>query len=123
MGWYVSTARRGIERRLNPSRELPVQVRNVFQRASYSTRGPLTLDQLVRKSRLTPFLDIVNPQRFEIANVQPAVRNHRIRKRFLRHLPRLFLVGRIRRREASSFAIAFGSGLHQHASSTLVVNV
>ena len=53
---------------------------------------------------LTARLDVVGPQRLEIANVKPAVRNDRVRKRFLRHLPRLFFPGRIWRSEATLIA-------------------
>lgn len=35
---------------------------------------------------------IVDPQCFEIANVQSAICNHWTRKRFLRHLPHLFFL-------------------------------
>jgi hypothetical protein len=38
-------------------------------------------------------LDVVGPQRLEIANVKPPVSNNRIGKRFLGHLPRLFFLG------------------------------
>src|SRR6476660_2254533 len=97
MGRYVSTIGSGVERRYDPSRKLQVQIKDGKLRGPrVSTRGP----------------NIVDPQRFEIPNVKPAVSDHWISKRFLRHLPRLFFLRWIRRREAAFFAIAFRSCFH-----------
>src|SRR5215510_10311787 len=73
--------------------------------------------------RLTACLDVVCPQCFEIAYVKPPVGNDRIRKRRLRHLPRLFFLRLIGRSESALFAIRLRGRLHQHAISILVVKV
>src|SRR5262249_44105627 len=73
--------------------------------------------------RLTASLDVVGPQCPEISNIKPPVRNHRIRKRLLSILPRLFTLRLIRRSESALFAIRLRGPPHKHKISILFVNL
>src|SRR5262249_49663594 len=73
--------------------------------------------------RLTARLDVVGPQCPEISNVKPPVRNHRIRKRLLSILPRLFTLRLSRRSVSALFAIRPRVPPTKYKIPILVVNV